>query len=143
MFDLRIADWLQTEFKANIVMDTFSYANPEIQLDPSDPIDYLTKKPLKWGFVYQTYGANSVTGFAETMGRLCKEFSTDCAIALAHWSCNQYCGTLKLLRDEISQQTGIPLLILDGDLLDSRVVSSAQMKNKLTEFFTMIEGKTA
>ena len=49
--------------------------------------------------------------------------------------------SLKLLRDEISQQAGIPMLILDGDLLDSRVVSSAQMKNKLTEFFTMIEGK--
>ena len=141
LFDLRIADWLQTEFKANIVMDTFSYANPLIQLDPSDPIDYLAKKSPKWGFVYQTYGANSVTGFAKTMGRLCKEYSADCAIALAHWSCNQYCGTLKLLRDEISQQAGIPLLILDGDLLDSRVVSSAQMKNKLTEFFTMIEGK--
>jgi benzoyl-CoA reductase/2-hydroxyglutaryl-CoA dehydratase subunit BcrC/BadD/HgdB len=143
LFDLGIADWLQKEYKANIVMDTFSYANPLVQLDTSDPIDYLAKKPLKWGFVYQTYGADSVTGFAKTMGRLAKEYSADCAIALAHWSCNQYCGTLKLLRDEISEQTGIPLLILDGDLLDSRVVSSAQMKNKLTEFFNMIEGKAA
>jgi benzoyl-CoA reductase/2-hydroxyglutaryl-CoA dehydratase subunit BcrC/BadD/HgdB len=143
LFDLNIVNWMQEVHKAVIVMDTFSYATPEIRLDPSDPIDYLTKKPLKWGFVYQTYGENSKSGFSKTMGQLCKEYTADCAIVFAHWSCNQYCGAVKLLRDEVSSEVGIPLLILDGDLLDSRVVSSAQMKNTLTEFFTMIEKKAA
>jgi hypothetical protein len=37
----------EEEFGALVVMDTFGYANPAVELDPSDPIDFQAKKPLK------------------------------------------------------------------------------------------------
>ena len=76
------------------------------------------------------------------MADLCTEYQVDCAIVLAHWSCRQYCGTIKLLRDTVVERADIPFMILDGDLLDSRVVSSEQMKQKITEFLDTIEAQT-
>lgn len=143
MFDLKIADWLMEEHGAVIVMDTFGYANPGVDLDTSDPVDFLAKKALKWGFVCTTYGPNETTGFTRIMADLCKEYEVDAAICYAHWSCNQYCGTIKLLRDEITEAIDCEFLILDGDLLDYRVVSSEQLKEKLNGFMSMLKAKRA
>ncbi|MDO8637029.1 MAG: 2-hydroxyacyl-CoA dehydratase family protein, partial [Dehalococcoidia bacterium] len=141
MFDMKIADWLMEQHGAMIVMDTFGYANPGVVLDTSDPINFLAKKAIKWGFVCTTYGPNETTGFTKIMASLCKEYAVDAAICYAHWSCNQYCGTIKLLRDEITAITDCEFLILDGDLLDFRIVSSDQIKARLNEFMGMIKAK--
>jgi len=141
MFDLKIADWLMEEHGAVIVMDTFGYANPGVSLDPADPIDFLAKKAIKWGFVCTTYGPNETTGFTKIMADLCKEYDVDAAICYAHWSCNQYCGTIKLLRDEITEAIDCEFFILDGDLLDYRIVSSDQLRAKLNEFMNMLKSK--
>lgn len=140
MFDLKISDWLEEKHGAVIVQDSFGYSSEEIELDPSDPIDFLAKKPLKWAFIRQTYSPNEYSGFARRMATLCREYRADVAIVLAHWSCNQYCGTIRLLKEEITSTLGIPFFVLDGDIMDARVVSSAQMRAKLDEFFAMVEG---
>jgi benzoyl-CoA reductase/2-hydroxyglutaryl-CoA dehydratase subunit BcrC/BadD/HgdB len=139
MFDLKIADWLEEEYGAVIVMDSFGYSSEEIVLDTADPLDFLVKKPLKWAFIRQTYSPNEYSHFARRMARLCTDYRADVAIVLAHWSCNQYCGTIRLLKEEISGGLRLPFFVLDGDILDPRVVSSAQMRAKLGEFFAMVE----
>ncbi len=139
MFDLKIADWMEKEHGAVIVQDSFGYASDDIVLDPADPINYLVKKPLKWAFIRQTYSPNEYSHFAERQAKLCRDYKADVAIVLAHWSCSQYCGTIRLLKEEISAQLGIPFFVLDGDIMDPRVVSSAQMRAKLDEFFAMVE----
>ena len=139
LFDLGIADWMEEEYGAVIVMDTFGYSNPLIQLEPGDPIDFMAKKPLKWGFIQLGWGDGAITGFSKTMARQVKEYNADMAMLLAHWSCRQYCGTIKQLRDDVTEMAGVPFLIIDGDLLDSRVVSSAQMKAKIKDFFKTVE----
>ena len=141
LFDLGIANWMEEEFGAAIVMDTFGYANPAIHLDPSDPIDFLAKKPLKWGFISLCYGALEDTDLDKKMAQQCIDYQADAAIALAHWSCKQYCGTLKCIKDQIGATSGIPFLILDGDICDPKVVSSAQMKVKIKELFAMLEAQ--
>jgi len=142
-FDLDLATWMEQEYGAVIVIDTFSYANPAIQLDPDDPLEYLAKKPMKWGFISFCYGALEDTDFDRKMAQQCIDYHADAAIALAHWSCKQYCGTLKCIKDQIRNSSGIPFLILDGDICDPRVVSSAQMKAKLKELFNLLEQQRA
>lgn len=139
MFDLKVSDWLEERHGAVIVQDSFGYSSEEIELDPSDPIDFLVKKPLKWAFIRQTYSPNEYSKFAGRMARLCREYRADVAIVLAHWSCSQYCGTIRLLKEEITGSLGIPFFVLDGDIMDARVVSGAQMRAKLDEFFAMVE----
>jgi benzoyl-CoA reductase/2-hydroxyglutaryl-CoA dehydratase subunit BcrC/BadD/HgdB len=134
LFDLSIADWMEEEFGAVIVVDTMSYTS-DVVLNPSDPIDYMAKKPLKQGFIKLTYADGGVSGFSKAMAQQVKDYKADVAMMLAHWSCRQYCATAKMLRDDVTQEAGVPFFIVDGDLLDSRVVSSAQMRGKVADFF--------
>jgi benzoyl-CoA reductase/2-hydroxyglutaryl-CoA dehydratase subunit BcrC/BadD/HgdB len=143
LFDLGIADWMEEEYGAVIVMDTFGYSNPAIQLDPKNAIDFLARKPLKWGFIQLGWGDGGITGFSKAMAQQVKEYNADMAMVLAHWSCRQYCGTIKQLRDDVTQMAGVPFLIIDADILDSRVVSSAQIKTKITEFFKTTETRVS
>ncbi|MBF8265914.1 MAG: Benzoyl-CoA reductase/2-hydroxyglutaryl-CoA dehydratase subunit, BcrC/BadD/HgdB [Dehalococcoidia bacterium] len=136
LFDLKIADWLEEEFGAVIAVDSFGYATTGIELNPDDPLEFLVKKPLKRGFVCKGYGANEDTHFVDELARVTEEYHADVAILLSHWSCQQYCGVIRLLRDAIGGKLGLPFFILNGDLMDPRVASSEQMKAELTEFFT-------
>lgn len=140
LFDLRIADWLAQEHQALIVVDNWSFSTPGVNLDPEQPVDYLARKPLKWGFATWSFTSNEVGGFAPEMARLCRDFKADVAIALIHWSCQQYCGNMRMAKDEI-QKLGIPFLGINGDLLDARVCSSEQMKAQINDFFSLLEKK--
>ncbi|MBI4288254.1 MAG: 2-hydroxyacyl-CoA dehydratase [Chloroflexi bacterium] len=138
LFDLRIADWMAQELQALIVVDNWSFSTPGVTLDPNDPVDYLARKPLKWGFATWSFTANEVGGYATGMADLCRDYKADVAIALIHWSCQQYCGNMRMAKDEI-QKLGIPFLGINGDLLDARVCSSDQMKAQIAEFFSLLE----
>ncbi|MBI2150781.1 MAG: molybdopterin-dependent oxidoreductase, partial [Acidobacteria bacterium] len=128
LFDLKIADWLEETLGAVIAVDSFGYATTGIELDPEDPLGFLVKKPLKRGFVCKGYAANEDLHFVEELTRVTEEYHADVAILLSHWSCQQYCGVIRLLRDAIGGKLGLPFYILNGDLMDPRVASSEQMK---------------
>lgn len=139
-FDLKMADWLQDTYKAVIVLDTFGINNPEITLDPEDPITFLAKKPLKRRFTYWSFAPSKEAEAVEGLAQMCREFKADAAVLLSHWSCQQWCGMTQMLRDRITKDVGIPFLTVNGDLLDPRVVSSEDMRSNLTEFFTSVMG---
>ncbi len=138
LFDLSIADWLEKEFGAVIVVDSFGYAASDIDLNPEDPIDFLVKKPLKRGFVCRGYAPNEYMHFVDDLAQVCRDMRADVAILLSHWSCQQYTGTIRMLKDEIGGRMGLPFHVVNGDLLDPRVVSSEEMKDSLAEFFNAV-----
>ncbi|MDP6560400.1 MAG: 2-hydroxyacyl-CoA dehydratase family protein, partial [Candidatus Binatia bacterium] len=126
-----------------VVTDTFGMVSKDIELDPEDPISFMAQKASKMGFIKLGWAPNETSKATETMANLAVEYQANCVIVLAHWSCRQYCGTIKLLRDAVAKQAGVPFLTLDGDLLDPRVVSSATMKQKIGEFLNLLESRTA
>jgi benzoyl-CoA reductase/2-hydroxyglutaryl-CoA dehydratase subunit BcrC/BadD/HgdB len=138
LFDLSIADWLEQEFGAVIVVDSFGYAASSIDLNPEDPIDFLVKKPLKRGFVCRGYAPNDYMHFVDDLAQVCQDMKADVAILLSHWSCQQYTGTIRMLKDEIGGRMGLPFMVLNGDLLDPRVVSGEEMKGNLADFFSSV-----
>lgn len=140
LFDLRIADWLEEKFGAVIVVDNWAYMMQGIELDPSQPVDFLAKRDMRLGFFACSCMEDTKGGLSIMMAELCREFRADIAIVLAHFSCNQYCGAIKLMKDEIARKVGIPFFVLDGDILDGRVLSSPQMKSRLEEYFAVLEG---
>lgn len=139
-FDLKMADWLQDTYKAVIVLDTFGINNPDITLDPEDPLGFLAKKPLKRRFTYWSFAPSKEAMVVEDLAQMCRDFKADAAVLLSHWSCQQWCGMTQMLRDKIIKDVGIPFLTVNGDLLDPRVVSSEDMRSNLAEFFTSVMG---
>jgi benzoyl-CoA reductase/2-hydroxyglutaryl-CoA dehydratase subunit BcrC/BadD/HgdB len=138
-FDLSIADWMEEKYGAVIVVDLFSYAAQEVDMsDTSDPMAFLAKKPYKGGLIKSAYGPYHAPSARDDFLKMCTEYHSDVVIMLAHWGCKQYCGLAKLLSDDIKEEVGLPMLILDADILDPRIVSSTRVKAKLEEFFSSL-----
>lgn len=138
-FDLSIADWMEEKYGAVIVVDLFSYASQEVDMsDISDPLAFLAKKPYKGGLVKSAYGPYHAPSAKGDFLKMCTEYHSDAVIMLAHWGCKQYCGLAKLLSDDIKEEVSLPMMILDADILDPRIVSSPRVKAKLEEFFSSI-----
>jgi hypothetical protein len=49
-------------------------------------------------------------------------------------------GTLRLYKDAL-KEVDVPLLTLDFDILDPTVASEAEIKEKLLQFFEMLEDR--
>jgi benzoyl-CoA reductase/2-hydroxyglutaryl-CoA dehydratase subunit BcrC/BadD/HgdB len=138
-FDLSIADWMEEKYGAVIVVDLFSYASQKVDMsDTSDLLAFLAKKPYKGGLVKSAYGPYHDPSAKEDFMKMCTDYQSDVVIMLAHWGCKQYCGLAKLLWDDIKEEVGLPMLILDADIIDPRIVSSSRIKSKLEEFFATI-----
>lgn len=138
-FDLSIADYLAERHGASIVVDLFSYASAEVDMsDTSDPIAFLARKTYKGGLVKGAYGSYDHPAARDDFLKMCSEYGSDAVILLAHWGCKQYCGLSRLLKDDIQAEVGLPLLTLDADIIDPRIVSSPRVKARLDEFFATL-----
>jgi hypothetical protein len=67
------------------------------------------------------------------------QFRCDCIIATQHVGCQSICGVRGLLR-EACQERGIPLLFIEFDYNDDRVLSPGLMREQIEEFFATVMG---
>jgi benzoyl-CoA reductase subunit B len=56
-------------------------------------------------------------------------------------SCNSFSAGQLLILREVEQRTGKPGGFIEGDLVDPRYFSAANVKNRLESYFQMIEQK--
>lgn len=138
-FDIDIVDWIANEYGAIVVADMFdSLIFGEEALDTSDPLRYMAMRVLSHSL---TKVCGPYEGVADKLVQSCKERNIEAAIYLTHMGCKHLCSLSHMVRDAMKDQLGIPTLILDADTLDHRVVSSAQLRNRISEFFAMLEGR--
>lgn len=145
-FDMTILDWLEQEYGAVVAADLYNPLvtgpeRPEEVLETAEPFEYLARKTLNFGSV-------KICGFySESLGRqvvrATRELQADCAIYYVSFGCQTTSGLARIIKDQMAREVGIPTLILDGDFGDPRIVSSAQLRSKLREFFSMLEGNSS
>jgi benzoyl-CoA reductase/2-hydroxyglutaryl-CoA dehydratase subunit BcrC/BadD/HgdB len=139
-FDMRVFNWVEDEYGAVVVLDindpvTFNSVEGEGLGDTSDPLGYLARKTFKsTGRRFNLAYPN----IQEDVIRSCKEHQVNASVFFTNFGCKQGNAISRIIADEIKNRLGIPTLMLDGDLLDSRVASSSQLKAKLQEYFGML-----
>ena len=140
--EMKLMDWMENEHNTIVALDTFNNPAKDFRdADPTDPIDYLAKKSYSDMLGRTTYG-DIVSGRSlEAIYELCREWHADGVVFFAHFSCKNICGLLRIFKDGIEKTLDIPTLILEGDNLDSRVVSGEQMRTRLNEFLSMLKAK--
>lgn len=141
MFDPGLHDWLAQEYGAVVVMDSLSHLAGDMALDPEEPLDFLAKKRFQLHLLKEVYRPVKTGVLLESAVQMCLEWQAQGAVTFAPWSCKMSSSLVRFLRDAVKERAGTPLLILDGDMLDARVVSSGQMKAKLREFLEMLGGR--
>lgn len=139
-FDMRVFDWVEKEYQAVVVLDindpvTFNSVKGEGLGDTSDPLGFLARKTLKSTGIRLT---SPYPDIQKDVILSCKQHKVNASVFFTHFGCKQGNAISRIISDEIKNELGIPTLILDGDILDPRVASSAQMKSKLQEYFEML-----
>ncbi|UCD35864.1 MAG: 2-hydroxyacyl-CoA dehydratase [Nitrospiraceae bacterium] len=102
------------------------------ELDVQDPFKGLARKML----------SNPPLGvferWLEYTLRFLDDYSIEGVIEYAHWGCRHLNSGTQMLKDAL-QERGIPLLIIDGDCIDSRDYSEGQVRTRIDAFIELLE----
>ena len=123
---------LFTEAGACFVVDTYTNAW-SVSVDTGDPILGLAR-------TYATVYINqSLQARAELMSDLVERFHVDGVVMHSNRSCKPYSlGQYEVL-EQVSARTGVPGLVLEADMADTRLYADEPIKNRIQAFLDLLE----
>ena len=136
-YDRDLFTWMEESFGATVV--TTSLTGTSI-LEPIDTssldtmLEGMAWQGLDMTMSFMRFDSMKIIDFTL---KTYDDFGCDCIIATQHVGCQSICGVRGLLR-EICRSRGIPLLFIEFDYNDDRVLSPAQMRVQIEEFFTTV-----
>jgi benzoyl-CoA reductase/2-hydroxyglutaryl-CoA dehydratase subunit BcrC/BadD/HgdB len=133
-YDLGMLNYFE-ELGAVLVKMAIDVGWAKGRLDPDKPGESWAKRLIL------NYGTlDSLPAHLACIKKLVQDYKVDGAVVLSHWGCRVLGGQHLAIKEAISQEFGIPTLILDGDLCDSRHRASREQDlNKIEEFIEMLE----
>jgi benzoyl-CoA reductase/2-hydroxyglutaryl-CoA dehydratase subunit BcrC/BadD/HgdB len=125
---------LFTNAGACFVVDTYTNAW-SLSVDTSEPILGLAR-------TYSTVYINqSIQARIEQVTGLVERFGVDGMVFHSNRSCKPYSlGQYELL-DQVGQRTGVPGLILEADMCDTRLYADEPIKNRIQAFLDLLEAR--
>jgi benzoyl-CoA reductase subunit B len=138
-FNPGILNWLATEHKAVVVTDMMDYRLYDTIEDLSDikKIYYgLAKKCILLPMAMHFRGPASY--FTDFVVKSCRDYKVDAAIFTGGIACRSAWATAKLAKDLLRDELNIPMLGIEADVGDARIVSDEEMKNKMEDFLSVI-----
>jgi benzoyl-CoA reductase/2-hydroxyglutaryl-CoA dehydratase subunit BcrC/BadD/HgdB len=125
---------LFTDAGACFVVDTYTNAW-SVSVDTSDPILGLAR-------TYSTVYINQdLQTRADLMSDLVERFQVDGLVMHSNRSCKPYSlGQYELL-ESVGRRTGVPGLILEADMCDTRFFAEEPIKNRIQAFLDLLEGR--
>ena len=125
---------LFTEAGACFVVDTYTHAW-SLSVDSDDPILGLAR-------TYATVYINqSLQARAEEMVNLVERFGVDGLVFHSNRSCKPYSLGQYDLLETVSDRTGVPGLILEADMCDTRLYAEEPIKNRIQAFLDLLEAR--
>jgi benzoyl-CoA reductase/2-hydroxyglutaryl-CoA dehydratase subunit BcrC/BadD/HgdB len=124
---------MESQYGAAIVAEPHLSPWADADIDPDEPLESLTRK------AFSLLDTGPLQPFVDRAVRLAEEYKADGAIYWAHIGCRQTCSTTRIMKDTLMEKAGIPTLVIDCDLADPTYASGDQMKDKLEEFFEMLD----
>jgi len=129
--------WLELEYQTVVLMDMVTYNRHPI-------IDTSSEEAMMWDLVESLlqvpmtrHGSGPVEFFFNDLFRIYDEFNADMIIMGGHRTCKNALATINMLRDHCRKK-GIPLLVLDYEFCDSRVVSFEELKQQSANFMDTV-----
>ncbi|MFC2027982.1 2-hydroxyacyl-CoA dehydratase subunit D [Chloroflexota bacterium] len=75
--------------------------------------------------------------YVTAMIDLCRRYSADAAVFAGHVACKANWPIMKLVKDRMQEELGIPTLIFELDLMDPRITSIEMIKAQFDDFFSI------
>jgi benzoyl-CoA reductase/2-hydroxyglutaryl-CoA dehydratase subunit BcrC/BadD/HgdB len=138
-YEYKLLDWMEREYGATVAMDLMSSWPMPLDIDPSKPLEAVAR------LTFYRVGSRLMHGPAEDFIQdallNARDFKVDGALFFAHIGCRQACALIKTIKDALWDELGIKTSVIDMDLMDPSFSSSDELKNKLEQFFEMLEEK--
>ena len=134
-YDIGFYEWLDREIGVSLIVDIFNYFwfNPiQDNLDLDTIFLELAKTRMEAPMVRQS--ESFVEVMIDDYVKMAKEFDVDCAILTEHIGCKQLAAASQIIREELRENLGIPMLSIDLDVGDKRFTSIEVVKHEITEF---------
>lgn len=129
--------WMEQEYGAVLVLEQNGFWLRDENMDLSRPMEYLARKMFTRCIRMMNCGPLDQT--LQLMADKVMAYGCHGVIFFASIGCPQTCGGIRVRRDVLQEEVRIPLTILSGDVCDPTVVSIDEMKNKLEEFFEILQ----
>jgi len=145
-WNMKLLDWMEEEFGAVTVVDFFNGLTGVIRNITPDqiehhPLETYARKILSVYPCLARLGGPSYL-FAEELGRMAAQLHCDSSIFFAHFGCKQTCGFNRIVTDRLWQRANIPSVIVDIDACDPKVASEEQIKDRIRNYFRVLEDKS-
>jgi len=137
-FDLSIFLWLEKQYGAVSVanMNNNFVMKPVEDISDTDKIlrglaEKVTYLPMtrECGGPWENYLDATID--------LCRRYKADAAVFAGHVACKSNWAVMKLVKDKIYDELGIPTLMLEVDLFDPRITSSETIRAKFDDFLEL------
>jgi benzoyl-CoA reductase/2-hydroxyglutaryl-CoA dehydratase subunit BcrC/BadD/HgdB len=120
--------------KACLVADTYTNAWATATIDVTDPLESLARNYI------EIYLNISIDMMYERIKNLITYFHVDGMVMHSNRSCKPYSlGQYDLAR-HIREDTGIPVVIIEADMVDSRAYAQAQIHTRIEAFLESLGG---
>ena len=138
-WDIQFYDWMEAELGLSIPIDIFGYYASEGLIDTS------SEETMLYGLARRMVNCHPMSRqFRGTMKRyiddfmqLHERFQADCGIMAGHIACKHSWGGIGLFK-EACKKAGIPLLVFEFDMFDSRILARKELQFEVKRFINEI-----
>ncbi|MEE8471132.1 MAG: 2-hydroxyacyl-CoA dehydratase family protein [Dehalococcoidia bacterium] len=138
MYLIGFLERISQEYGAVSVVEPFFTFWGEGRLDPSKPLESVAEKSYMLPEM-RMYGPLDDRALKSIVG-CANDYKVDGAIYYADIGCRHTCATIKLFKD-VLHDVDVPVLTLDCDVVDPTVTSEEEMREKLEQFFELLEDR--
>ncbi len=133
-YAIRGLSQLFEEHKACLVADTYTNAWASADIDTGNPMESLA---LNYLSIYLNI---SMDLMLERITGLIKKFEVNGMVMHSNRSCKPYSLGQYDLAQSVKEETGIPVLIIEADMVDSRAYAEEQVKTRVEAFLETLGG---
>jgi benzoyl-CoA reductase/2-hydroxyglutaryl-CoA dehydratase subunit BcrC/BadD/HgdB len=138
MYLIGFLEKISQEYGAVSVTEPFFTYWGDGELDPAKPLESVAKKSymIPEMRMYGPLDERALDGIADCA----EQYKVDGAIYYADVGCRHTCATIKLFKDVLNGQD-VPVLTLDCDVVDPTITSEEDVREKLEQFFELLEDR--
>jgi benzoyl-CoA reductase/2-hydroxyglutaryl-CoA dehydratase subunit BcrC/BadD/HgdB len=138
MYLWKLVDWMEREHGAVSVMEPYCSHWGEGELDIDKPLEALARKSYYRTICRPMHGP-AAEGIVEDTVQDATDYKAEGAVYFAHIGCRQADGCIRILKDALREEVGIPMLVVDNDICDPSYASEELFHDQLEGFFEMLD----
>lgn len=101
-------------------------------LDPENPLDSIARAQT---LIFLNRGTGYRVDYLE---RMVRDFAVDGLVMQLSRTCRPYMTDQMAITDQVSKRTGLPAVIIEGDMVDTRLFSDAEVESRIESFMEML-----